>query len=145
MDVIANGSIAEVICIGFARGDMFLEGIRDAVERHEIENGVVLSGMGTFDRCRMHYTTVTTLPPNDEFIEIEGALELASVDGMIVQGVPHLHMTVGNMERTWAAHLEDGCRVLYLAEVVIGRLDGLPLERRSMDYGIKELHRIGGA
>jgi len=97
--------------------------------------------MGTFDRCRMHFTTNPGLPPHDKFVELEGALELVSVHGMIVNGKPHLHMTVGDMQRTWAGHLEEGCRVLYLAEVVIARFRDLPLERSERQYGIRELIR----
>ncbi len=143
MDIITGGNISEIICIGFERGDYFLEGIQEAVDAHNIKHGVVLSGMGTFDLCHMHYTTNPGLPPHNEFIKLEEALELSSVDGMIIDGVPHLHMTVGNMERTWAAHLEEGCRVLYLAEVVIGCLDDMPMERKVKEHGIKNLHKAG--
>ena len=88
----------------------------------------------------MHYTTVTGLPPNDEFVEIsDRALELVSVHGLIVDSQPHIHMTVGDMERTWAGHLEDGCVVLYLAEVAIGRLDGVSLARVERIENIKNL------
>ena len=140
MDTIGGGSISEVICLGFERGDLFLEGIRDAIRENGIEHGVIISGFGTFSTTRMHYTTVTGLPPNDEFVEInDRALELVSVHGLIVNGQPHIHMTVGDMERTWAGHLEDGCVVLYLAEVAIGRLDGVSLSRVERIENIKNL------
>ena len=141
MDIITRGSVSEIICIGYSRGDYFLEGIRQAAKEHDIQHGVVISGMGTFDITRLHYTTRTDLPPHDEFITIEGALELTSVHGMIIDGQPHLHCTVGNQERSWAAHLEDGCRVLYLAEVAIARLDGIAMQRTTVEHGIKELHK----
>lgn len=140
MDTIAHGRVSEIICVGFGRGDLFLEGIREAIEKHEIVQGAVVSGMGTFDRCRMHFTTNPGLPPHNEFVELEGALELVSVHGLIVNGQPHLHMTVGDMNRTWAGHLEDGCRVLYLAEVAIARFENMPLVRTTKEYGIRELH-----
>ena len=140
METIAHGNISEVICLGFARGDMFLEGIREAIAEHKIENGVIISGFGTFSDTRMHYTTRTGLPPNDEFLEItDRAMELVSLHGLIVDGKPHIHMTVGDMERTWAAHLEDGCKVLYLAEVAIGRLDGMALQRVEREHRIPNL------
>lgn len=144
MDTIARGQVSEIICIGFARGDLFLEGINQAIRQHGIVHGAVISGMGTFDRCRMHFTTNPGLPPHDEFVELEGALELVSVHGLIVNGKPHLHMTVGDLNRTWAGHLEDGCRVLYLAEVAIARFEGMPLVRIEKEYGIRELTRAGG-
>ncbi len=142
METIARGTISEVICIGFERGDLFLEGIRDAIATHNIVNGVIISGFGTFSTTRMHFTTRTGLPPHDEFVKLpDRALELVSLHGMIVDGMPHIHMTVGDMERTWAGHLEDGCVVLYLAEVAIGRLTGMQMERAEREYGIKNLIR----
>jgi len=140
MDIIAQGRVTEIICVGFGRGDLFLEGICEAVRKQHIVHGAVISGMGTFDTCRMHFTTNPGLPPHDEFIELHGALELVSVQGLIVNGKPHLHMTVGDLKRTWAGHLEEGCRVLYLAEVAIARLEDMPLVRVENEYGIKELH-----
>ena len=90
----------------------------------------------------MHFTTRTGLPPHDEFVKLpDRALELVSLHGMIVNGMPHIHMTVGDMERTWAGHLEDGCVVLYLAEVSIGRLTGMHMERIEREYGIRNLKR----
>lgn len=141
MDIIALGNVSEIICIGFGRGDLFLEGINEAIRVRNIINGAVVSGMGTFDKCRMHFTTNPGLPPHDEFVELEGALELVSVHGLIVNGKPHLHMTVGDMKRTWAGHLEEGCRVLYLAEVAIARFENMPLVRVQSEHGIRELHR----
>ena len=142
METIAHGTISEVICIGFARGDLFLEGIRDAIVTHNIVNGVIISGFGTFSTTRMHFTTRAGLPPHDEFVKLpDRALELVSLHGMIVNGAPHIHMTVGDMERTWAGHLEDGCVVLYLAEVAIGRLTGMQMERTEREYGIRNLTR----
>jgi predicted DNA-binding protein with PD1-like motif len=38
-------------------------------------------------------------------------------------------------------HLEPGCRVLYLAEIAIAKLDGIKLARtKNAETGINELH-----
>jgi predicted DNA-binding protein with PD1-like motif len=48
-------------------------------------------------------------------------------------------MVVSNHEYAYAGHLEHGCRVLYLCEVVIAEMDGLNFHRISNKYGIMEL------
>ena len=58
---------------------------------------------------------------------------------MIAGGVPHLHMVVSDHEKAYSGHLEKGCRVLYLAEVVIIELDGAQLHRVRNVKGILKL------
>lgn len=67
-------------------------------------------------------------------------MELASIDGIIADGVPHLHTVVSDHEKAYAGHLEPGCRVLYLAEIVIMELEGDALTRIKNEKGINELH-----
>jgi hypothetical protein len=47
-------------------------------------------------------------------------LELLSVNGLIADGEPHLHIAVSCGENeVYGGHLEDGSEVLYLAEIAI--------------------------
>ncbi len=97
--------------------------------------------IGTLSTFRMHYITHTGFPSKDEFLTIEKPLELVNVSGVIAGGEPHLHVTVScKTEGTWAGHLEEGSRVLYLAEVVIFEFNDLELTRRTdPEKGVKLL------
>jgi hypothetical protein len=66
-------------------------------------------------------------------------LEVSSIDGLIAGGVPHLHMVVSDHEKAYSGHLEEGCRVLYLAEVVIAELEAAGLHRVRDEKGINML------
>lgn len=130
MEAFAGGRITEVIALRLDRGDDVLESISSFAQRADLHTGVVLSGIGTLERARLHYITHTGFPPEDRFIEYEGPIELLSIDGLIAAGLPHLHTCISIADTTYMGHLEPGCRVLYLAEIAIGRLEGLRLCRR---------------
>jgi predicted DNA-binding protein with PD1-like motif len=122
------------------QGDLLLESINALIEREGLRYGVVLSGIGTLDQSVMHMVTTTGYPPVEFFDQREDqALELVSIDGFIADGVPHLHMTVSDREKAYAGHLENGCRVLYLAEVVIQELSGISVRRVRDENNILKL------
>jgi len=130
MQALNGMSIEEIICVRLDYGDDFLERIEQVAKEQGIQSGVVLSGIGTFDRARIHYITHTDFPPEDEVVEMEGPIELCSVSGIIADYKPHLHCTMAvRGKEPFAGHLEPGCRTLYLGEVVIGRFSGRSLCR----------------
>ena len=120
----------EVIAIGLAPGELLLESVVAAVKEHDIQNGVVVSGIATLKVAHMHHITHDHFPPDDRFFTIAKPLEVSNISGIIADGQPHLHMTVGYRDE-WAVagHLEPGCEVLYLAEVVILKFNGMALQR----------------
>ena len=121
-------------------GDDLLDCINDLIEKENIVNGAIVSGIGTFDHCVMHMVMTTSLPPVENFVKWDNKpLELSSVDGIIANGIPHLHMVVSDHEHAYSGHVEPGCRILYLAEILIMEFEAEGLERKKNDKGIKEL------
>ena len=120
----------EVIVVGIAPGERLLETIEAAIKAHDVQNGAVVSGIGTLKVAHMHHIEHDRFPPEDRFFTIRKPLEISSISGIIADGQPHLHMTVGYRDE-WsvAGHLEPGCEVLYLAEVVILKFNALRLAR----------------
>lgn len=112
------------------QGDYVLESINDLIKKEGINDAVVVSAIGTLDRCVLHMVTTTGYPPVEHFERWEDKpLELSSIDGIIADGKPHLHAVVADREKAYSGHLEEGCRVLYLAEIVIVELVGANLSR----------------
>lgn len=131
MNVLTHGGPMEIVAIGLAPGEMLLESITQAVHEHGIENGVVVSGIGTLKTCRMHYIEHTDFPSTDKFYTVEKPLELLSVSGIIADGQPHLHVVVSCKDQeVYAGHLEDGSEVAYLAEIAILKCNDLKMARR---------------
>lgn len=130
MEVFPGGQIGEVVALRLDRGEDVLASIEKAARERGIHTGVVMSGIGTLDRAQLHYITHTGFPPKNEFVEYEGPIELLSIDGIIADFAPHLHTCISIEDRTYMGHVEPGCRVLYLAEIAIAKLEGVRLTRR---------------
>jgi predicted DNA-binding protein with PD1-like motif len=131
MKTISYKDTVEVIVLGLEPGEFLLESINEAIREHNIQNGAVVSGIGTLKTCRMHYILHTDFPPQDAIFTLEEPLELLTVNGIIADGEPHLHGIVSRAdEGAHGGHIEPGCEVAYLAEIVIHKYPGLQLERR---------------
>jgi len=140
MKSFTGNSFGKVHVLRLDRGDFLLESIEEFVKEKNINNAVVLSGIGTLDYCVLHMVTTTGLPPVNHFEKWEDKpLEIASIDGIIADGRPHLHMTVSDHQFAYAGHLEHGCRILYLCELVIAEMDGFDFHRVKNENGLLEL------
>lgn len=140
MTTFTGDGFGKVHVLRLARGEYLLEGIEKLIEEKKIKNAVVVSAAGTLDNCMVHMVMTTGLPPVDKFVKWEDkAFEIASIDGVIANGSPHLHMVVSDHEYAYAGHLEYECRVLYLCEVVIAEINGFNFHRIRHPNGIWEL------
>jgi len=140
MKSFSGGTFGKVHVLRLDRGDYLLESIEKLIEEQGIVNAVVLSGIGTLDHCVLHMVTTTGFPPIEYFRRWDNEpLELASVDGLIADGKAHLHTVVSDCKYSYAGHVEPGCRILYLGEVVIAEMDGFGFERVRNEQGINQL------
>lgn len=116
--------------VGIAPGEMLLETVEVAIAEHDIQNGAVVSGIGTLKACNMHHIVHSGFPPENRYYSVDKPLEVSNISGIIANGQAHLHMTVGYADE-WAlaGHVEPGCEVLYLAELVILKFNSLQLDR----------------
>ena len=140
MEYFSTENVGKTLVLRLDPGDYVLESIEDLVQKEDIKDAVVVSAIGTLDYCTLHMVTTTGYPPVEHFERWEDKpLELASIDGLIADGTPHLHTVVSDCEKAYAGHLEKGCRVLYLAEIVIVELLSMDLTRIRGDKDIPKL------
>lgn len=132
-------------------GDMVLESIEDAIDDHELDTGVVVSGIGSLNKLHIHYVVPYEEFPQhaensedvDKFLHEEGAWEIGSLQGAIADGEPHLHITAfeAGSGRMLAGHLEPESIVHALMEIVIRPINGLELTRRPEEMDIPMLQQ----
>jgi predicted DNA-binding protein with PD1-like motif len=140
MKIFTGNNFGRVHVLRLDRGDYLLESIESFIKSENIKNAVVLSAIGTLDYCVMHMVMTTSLPPVDKFVKWEDKpFEISSIDGVIANGTPHLHMTVGDDVQSFAGPVEHGCRILYISEVVIAEMDGFDFHRIRNKNNILEL------
>jgi len=122
------------------RGDLLRETIFDLCQKENINTAVVLSGIATFDIVSMQMTNSSAYPITYDEVSLNEPLELASLDGTIINKHPHLHGTIGNATHTWAGHILDGCRILYLGEIVIQEICNDDLIRKPDENGVNLIY-----
>jgi hypothetical protein len=139
MKTFTGSGLGKVLVISLGAGDKMLESIRQGVRDAGIRDGVVLSGIGTLSHVHYHRVSTLTADPVDEFHKLKDPMEVASIDGLIVDYEPHLHFTFSGLEKTVAGHLEDDSTVLYLAEIVVAEVKDLNLVRYRGAHRIPQL------
>ena len=124
------GHLGRTLFIRMDNGDDFLESLQKALDAENIRFGVVISGIATFKKCRLHQVLHSDYPPREGFLELEEALEVMNVDGIIAEGQPHLHCTIATKDgKAFGGHIEPGCIVLYLAEVCVVEATEVQMKR----------------
>lgn len=123
-----------VVVVALRPGERLLESLAEVARRARIHTGIVLSGIGSLTRGRIHTVSSNDYPPTNDFIDLEGPLEVVQFGGIIANYEPHIHVSLWDREhRFHGGHLEEGCEVLALAELSIQRLSQLRLTRRPID------------
>jgi predicted DNA-binding protein with PD1-like motif len=139
MRTFVGEGLGRIVVLNLERGEKLLEGIREQLEELGIREAVLISAIGTLTKAVFHRVVSTAVPPQDEFITLEGPIELSTVQGMVVDGEPHFHLVFSDLEKTYSGHLEDGSVVYCLAEVVLAEIEGLALRRVVRDSPFKLL------
>lgn len=143
MNYFEGKGIGKVYTIRINPGEDFLEAVENFIKETGMKFGVVVSGIATFSNCVMHMVTTTTYPPINHFeTKKNKPLELSAVSGTIADGEPHLHMVVSDTEYAYSGHVEHGCTVLYLCELVIAEICEGNFKRVPDEYGVYQLASI---
>jgi len=141
-EVYAGSKIADIIRIRLDRGDLMLETILDTIKKHDIQDGAVLSAVGSFQECTYHGVKSLAEKPEQHFTTRKEAMEILNINGIIAGGEPHLHMTLSNLNGSFGGHLEKGCKVLYRAEVTIAKFAGTKLARTPNAAGVPVMQPV---
>ncbi|HVL24217.1 MAG TPA: PPC domain-containing DNA-binding protein [Thermomicrobiales bacterium] len=117
-------SVSRTILIHVAPGEDLLRELERAAQVHGVRNGVFVSGAGSLSRYHYHVVSSTELPPENAFVEREGAVDILAITGFVLGGRVHAHLTIANDLMAMGGHLEPGCRVLTFAMVALAETRG---------------------
>jgi uncharacterized protein len=124
---------AAIVFVVLEPGDLLLESIREAARQFDIHTGVLLTGIGSLSKARIHTVLTNTNPVEELYLDLEGPLEVTNFNGLIANFEPHVHITMADPQmKFYGGHLEDGCQILTLSEFSIQRIPDLRLHRRQM-------------
>ena len=121
--VIVPSEIKHVVLVRMKYGDDLLEGLQQAVKSEKIKNAVILSGVGSVTRYHVHAVSNTTLPAKLAYSEHAGPMDLIAVNGYVLGGRIHAHITMTDDKKAFGGHLHEGTKVFTFAIVTLGILD----------------------
>jgi len=113
-------------------GEDVLGSLKRFIREKGIRQGLVVAGYGTFARVRLHWVAHNRFPTENRFEEWEGGMELMGMNGMIVEGEPHVHFTASTPDGAFGGHLEEGCTCYVLCEITILELEGPRMRRETV-------------
>lgn len=125
-----TGHFDRIVVLRFKYKAELLAGIQQMVKQEHIQNGVILSGAGSVRGYQMHQVSNRTMPSHDTFEKNPTQpADLVSMNGYIINGRVHAHMTLGFPDKAIAGHLEPGTTVFTFAIITIGVMNDADLSR----------------
>ena len=117
-------------------GEDVLASVKQFLAEAGVRQAVVLGAYGTLARHRIHWVRNNLIPASDIIGEGEGGIEILSMNGLVVEGQPHIHVTLSTPAGAYGGHLEDGCIAYVLCEVFFAEVAGLDLHRERADVSV---------
>lgn len=116
-----SGQFERVVVLRFKHQADLLAGMEQMVKQHKIKNAVILSGIGSVRNWHIHSVSNRTFPSKNIFIKnpTEPA-DIISINGYVIDGRLHPHMTLTTGEKAFGGHVEPGNAVFTFAIVTLG-------------------------
>lgn len=133
----ASMNVKKVHVLRIDPGEDVLESVRRFLKEAGVRQAIVLGGYGTLAAYHLHWVTHNRLPVVNRFGRGEGGLELLSMNGLVVEGEPHIHVTLATPEGALGGHLELGCLAYVLCEVFLAEVEGVALSHRRVPVTIE--------
>ena len=112
---------------------------------------MVLGGYGTLAAYHLHWVEHNRIPTNNVFRRGEGGIEILAMNGLVVEGEPHIHMALSMPDGAFGGHLEPGCIAYVLCEVFFAEVEGaymtcarVPVQVEGMGTGTITQLQFGG-
>lgn len=118
-----SGNFKRIVVARLKRGTDLLDGLNKAVKKERINNAVILSGAGSLTSYHVHAVDNTTFPTKNVFFKAEGPQDLLNVNGYVIDGRVHAHITFSDDEKALGGHLEPGTSVFTFAIITLGVLE----------------------
>jgi predicted DNA-binding protein with PD1-like motif len=119
-----SGKFDRVLVLRFKFDTDLLAGIEKMVKQEKIRNAVILAAAGSVRGYQVHQVSNRTFPSKNMYEKDPTApADLISMNGYVIDGAVHAHMTLANPEEAFGGHLEPGTSVFTFAIVTLGVFD----------------------
>ena len=116
-----SGQFDRIVVLRFKFKTDLLGGMEKIVKQQKIRNAVILAGAGGVRGYHIHQVSNRDFPSKNTFEKDPDApADLISMNGYIIDGKIHAHMTLANPDRAFGGHLEPGTEIFTFGIVTIG-------------------------
>ena len=126
-----SGNFERVVVLRFKYQSDLLAGMEKMVKEQKIKNAVILSGVGSVRNYHIHSVSNREFPSKNMYIKDPSSpADIISINGYVIDGRLHPHMTLTTGEKAFGGHIEPGNSVFTFAIVTLGVFgDGVDLSR----------------
>jgi predicted DNA-binding protein with PD1-like motif len=119
-----SGDIKRVVVMRFKYKADLLAGMEKLIKEQKIKNAVILSGIGSVRNYHIHSVSNRTFPSKNTFYKDPTApADIISMNGYVIDGRLHPHMTLTTGEHAFGGHLEPDTNVFTFAIITLGVFD----------------------
>jgi len=133
----ASLSVSKIYILRVDPGEDVLESIQRFLEEARVRQAVFLGGYGTLAAYHLHWVTHNRIPSDSIFGQGEGGIEILSMNGLVVDGEPHIHVALSTPDGAFGGHLEPGCIAYVLCEVFFAEVEGVALSRQPVPVAVE--------
>ena len=126
-----SGQFQRIVVLRFKYQTDLPAGLEKAVKEEKIRNAVILAGAGSVRGFQVHSVSNTTFPSKNIYVkDPTGAADLVAMNGYVIDGRIHAHVTLANADKAFGGHLEADTTVFTFAVVTLGVFgDGVDISR----------------
>jgi len=114
-----------------------LASVQRFLKEANVRQAVILGGYGTLAAYHLHWVTHNRIPTENAFGRGEGGIEILSMNGLVVNGEPHIHVALATQDGAFGGHLEPGCTAYVLCEVFFAEVEGASLARQRVPVAVE--------
>lgn len=119
-----SSQFERILVLRFKYETDLLAGIEKMVREQRVRNAVVLSGIGSVKGYHLHVVSNGTLPSKNIFVrDPTSPADLIGMNGYIIDGRVHAHMTLAKADKAFGGHLEPETKVFTFVVVTLGVLN----------------------
>ena len=126
-----EGEFERVVVLRFKYKADLLAAFEQMVKERGIRNAVILAGIGSVRNYHIHAVSNRVFPSENIFTkDPTKPADIVSMNGYVIDGRIHAHMTLTDENHAFGGHLEPGTNVFTFAIVTLGVFkDGIDLSR----------------
>lgn len=119
-----SGRFERILVLRFKFDTDLLGGMEKILKQEKVKNAVILSGAGSVRGYHVHQVSNRTFPSKNMYEKDPTApADLISMNGYVIDGKLHAHLTLATPDKAFGGHLEPGTSVFTFAIITVGVLN----------------------